>query len=201
MRMKSVSRFKNASGEDAFPIHGNITAKTCRFTFPLSKVLCYLNRTTGFIDFGAPKQWVICHRKKRAWKMYTLLLNSSCFHLFIPIGERLYSLWVQSVHMHACLEWNILRLDSWKNNSKTLAEESNPNADRDTSISSHLLFDLVIVQEYKWWHVPRFVLANVYRFCSFHVLPSKNSFIMWSRSSGEYLMYFWGFFPFSIIGL
>jgi hypothetical protein len=32
-------------------------------------------------------------------------------------------------------------------------------------------------------------------------LPSKNSFIMWSRSSGEYLMYFWGFFPFSIIGL
>lgn len=37
------------------------------------------------------------------------------------------------------------------------------------------------------------------RFCS--VLPSKNSLSIRSRSSGLYLIYFPGFFPFSIFGL
>lgn len=42
---------------------------------------------------------------------------------------------------------------------------------------------------------------QIYCFCSFQFFPSKSSPSIRSRSSGVYLMYLWGFFPLSIIGL
>lgn len=65
-------------------------------------------------------------------------------------------------------------------------------------------FTLSLYKNTNWLQFPncsKQVQITIYRFCSFQVLPSKNSFNIRSRSSGVYRMYFPGFFPFSIIGL